>query len=141
MRKDDAPCEYCGEIMNYRYEEKWKHLMQCEKAKNSMQEGIDYVICPLCGVSKEDLGVHLSYVHQIPKEKRKELFPDLQIRCSKYTEKKNQTCIDRYGSVSPLTDPKIKQKAKDTTRKNYGVDNHFASPELQDKIKATNNER
>jgi len=141
MRKDDAPCEYCGKTMNHRCDERWNHLMQCEKAQQSMQEGIDYVVCPICGIWKEDLGVHLFRVHQIPKDKKDELFPDLQSRCSKYIEKKNQICLERYGSSSPFGDKDVRQKAKDTTREHYGVDNPFASPEVQDKIKVTNNER
>jgi len=141
MRKDDAPCPYCNEIINHRTVEKWDHFRNCIETNKIMVEGEDYVVCPICGLWGRDIGPHMVRIHQIPKDKRKELFPDLQIQCRKYTEEKDQTCIARYGSTSPLGNKDVRQKAIDTTRENYGVDNPFASSEVQGKIKSTNIER
>jgi hypothetical protein len=73
MRKDDAPCPYCNEIINHRVNEKWTHFSICEKANEIMVEGEDYVVCPICGTWGRDLGNHMVQVHKITKEKRQEL--------------------------------------------------------------------
>ncbi len=52
-----------------------------------------------------------------------------------------QIVIDRYGveNISQLDE--VKNKKKNTTRKNYGVDNPFQSEVIKEKIKSTNLEK
>ena len=73
MRKDDAPCKYCGETINHRCKEKWDHYRVCPEAAKVLIELEDYVVCPLCGLWGRDIGPHLVHIHQMSKEKRKEL--------------------------------------------------------------------
>jgi len=52
--------------------------------------------------------------------------------------KRKQTCLEKYGSVSPLGNKNIQTKSKQTNLEKYGVEYIGASSEIQNKIKQTN---
>jgi hypothetical protein len=47
--------------------------------------------------------------------------------------KREHTCIDKYGCITPLQNEKIKQKIKNTCLEKYGVGNPSQSPEIHQK--------
>ena len=65
--------------------------------------------------------------------------------CSHYsddTKKKfKETCLNRYGSTSPLNSKKIQEKIKETCIKKYGVDNYSKSDIYKENYKKTCLER
>jgi len=140
-RKDDAPCEYCGETINHRIKEKWKHYRECNRAKEVMIKNIDYCECPICGLWGKDIGRHMVIVHKLDKKTRKEIYPNLIIRCKSCVERTENTNLEKYGSASHLGNKNIRRKITKTFLEKYGVENPFASDEIQEKIKITNQER
>lgn len=63
--------------------------------------------------------------------------------CGRKVAQKNRekTNLDRYGSVSPLGNAKVREKIVATNLKNLGVENPAQSESVQEKIKSTNIER
>jgi hypothetical protein len=59
----------------------------------------------------------------------------------KGSEKRKQTCMDRYGSTSNLTHPVTQKKIKTTMIEKYGVDHPMKNPDIKQKLGDTKNER
>jgi hypothetical protein len=81
--------------------------------------------------------------YQLEHVKNKAIATRLERYGCKYFNKDitKQIVIDRYGveNISQLDE--VKNKKKNTTRKNYGVDNPFQSEVIKEKIKSTNLEK
>lgn len=52
-------------------------------------------------------------------------------------EKRQQTCISKYGAKSPMELDSVKNKMAATCRERYGCDNAFQNKEIQDRAKKT----
>ena len=53
-------------------------------------------------------------------------------------EKREKTCLERYGSTSPLKNEQVKQKIKNTFREKYGVEDNISQREGHaERMKAT----
>ena len=55
----------------------------------------------------------------------------------KRAQKAKETFKEKYGVDNPMKAKEIQEKAKETFKEKYGVDNPLASKEIQDKIKKT----
>lgn len=53
------------------------------------------------------------------------------------TERKKQTCLERYGVENPFQSKEIQDKAKRTNLERYGCENVFSNEEVKEKIKQT----
>ena len=56
-------------------------------------------------------------------------------------DRTKQTCIEKYGVVSPGLSQDVKKKIEQTNLEIYGVKNVFANEDIKNKIKKTNIER
>ena len=63
------------------------------------------------------------------------------ILTNKGKEKREKTCLEKYGSNSALGSNKIREKGKVTSLKKYGVECPASSDEIRNKIKNTNLEK
>lgn len=154
-RKDDKPCEYCGEIVNHRNEHLWPHYQyECKQTVKKMVEGRDYVVCPVCNEWKKDLSKHLADKHGIPKDEYKVKYPDLKMKCSKTVvkgeitkqkrgtainspqtvAKTKKTSLERYGTDNPKMIPEAREKARKTMRRRHGVDYSYQSSKIYAKV-------
>ena len=87
-------------------------------------------ICPVCG-KKEIKFISLSQGYN----------KFCSSYCSHYSEntkeKFKKTCLEKYGSTSPLSSKEIQEKIKETCLEKYGVDNYFKSNIHKEKYKST----
>lgn len=134
-------------------------------------EGVDYVVCRICGGRFKLLDSHLPRTHNMTKEQYLKLYPDSLLICEvsvqhrkdaqdkidatnlerygvkrptqseKIRDKVKATNIERFGAEHPMQTEKSKNKYKETSMRNYGVDNPLKSKEVQDKMKQTNLEK
>ena len=59
------------------------------------------------------------------------------VNSSKTKEKTKQTCLKKYGTISPGQNEEIKQKSKQTCLKKYGTEYSFQSSVVREKTKNT----
>lgn len=52
-------------------------------------------------------------------------------------QKREQTCLNKYGNRNAIASEEVKKKIRDTNIRKYGVDNPFKLQETQDKYKKT----
>lgn len=52
-------------------------------------------------------------------------------------QKREQTCLEKYGAKNPLSCKKIQEKVKQTNLEKYGTENPFGNTEIRDQIKST----
>jgi glucan-binding YG repeat protein len=59
--------------------------------------------------------------------------------CTTYrmTQKRQKTCLEKYGVENPLQAKEVRQKMKETCLEKYGVENPFQADEVKQKIKDT----
>lgn len=55
----------------------------------------------------------------------------------KIVEKREKTCLKKYGTRSSLQSKEVKDKAKKTLLKNYGIEHPFHSEKILEKVKKT----
>jgi len=55
--------------------------------------------------------------------------------------KRENSCLEKYGSTTPLSNEDIKEKIINTNMIKYGVKHNFSAKEVQDKIKETNKKK
>jgi predicted transcriptional regulator len=137
----DRPCKFCGEIMNHRCEHVWEHYKNCTKAREQLQEGRDYVVCPECGKWGEEIGFHLNSIHGLNKKLRKQKYPNLKTRCDVVQDKIKKTNIERYGCEVAIRSVSVQAKVKETCQKNYNTDHPWKNKEVHEKQKKTMQER
>ena len=58
-----------------------------------------------------------------------------------WKEKRNKTCIERYGDITPLTNDEVKNKIKQTNIERYGVENVMKNNNIKTQAQTTNLER
>ena len=63
------------------------------------------------------------------------------INDTEWRDKKNKTCLDRYGNISPLANINIKNKIKQTCLERYGVENPMQNADVKNKAISTNIEK
>lgn len=59
----------------------------------------------------------------------------------KGTEKRKQTCMERYGATSNLAHQETKEKIKKTVKRKYGVDHIMHRQESKEKLQTTKTEK
>lgn len=104
-------------------------------------EGVDYVVCAICGGRFNFLVIHLVRTHKINKEQYLELYPNslliseigLQIQ-KDGLEKGKKTNLDRFGVENAFQSEMIKDKIKKDNLEKYGVEYNVQRPEVAAKI-------
>ena len=56
-------------------------------------------------------------------------------------EKRNNTCLERYGTTVPLRNENVREKSKQTCLEKYGVESYVQLKECHDKMKDTSLDR
>lgn len=86
-------------------------------------------LCPVCKGPKKFYGFTKQY-RTYCSQKCKGSDP-------KFKEKIKKTCLEKYGTTTPLTNKKIKEKTIKTNLEKYGVENVSQSEIIKEKIKET----
>ena len=98
--------------------------------------------CPICNKYKKFLSFKLGYSNTCSKECSRKLaiINTKKTKLEKYgsstynnSNKRNETNLLKYGYKCPLSNNLIKEKAKETSIKNYGVDNILKIKEIHNK--------
>lgn len=104
-------------------------------------EGVDYVVCAICGRRFINLPIHLSRAHNISKEEYLKRYPgsllmcDIGIRVQKGgLDKGKKTNLERYGVENVFQSEVIKDKIKKDTINKYGVEYNVQRSEIIIKI-------
>lgn len=65
------------------------------------------------------------------------------VKCTNQNRKERfkQTCLEKYGTTSPLQNPDVKEKRRQTSLKKYGVPYALQNSEVKKKAEQTNLER
>ena len=86
-------------------------------------------LCPVCGNRCKFISFGLGYMYHCS---RKCMCLDDKVK-----NKREQTCIERYGSNNTFCSDSIKEKIKQTCIKKYGVDNYAKTDEYIIKVQQT----
>jgi hypothetical protein len=82
---------------------------------------------------------HLNYIKETTRLKQKEAHAKRDNSWSDTQRNKfKKTCLEKYGTTSPLASKEIQEKSKKTLVKKYGVDNPMKNKEIQTRAKETN---
>lgn len=104
-------------------------------------EGVDYILCQICGDRYKNLPIHLARSHNMSKEEYYELYPgfplmsDSGIRIQKKgLDKGKITNLERFGVENPFQSEDIKDKIKKDNFDKYGVEHNMQRPEIAAKV-------
>jgi len=137
-RKDDRPCEFCGEIVNHRHANIWSHYQVCKQTIKPMKEGYDYLKCPECSEKVLLLGRHLKNFHGWNNDRIAVARNNgLVLEAGATKCRKSTTCRKKYGSDHHLASKQVREKISRTTKEKYGVDNVASLKSIKDKQKET----
>ena len=56
-------------------------------------------------------------------------------------ERRDSTCIERYGTINPITTPEIQEKKKRTSQERYGGNSPMCSEDVRNKSRKTSKEK
>lgn len=120
-----------------------------EKIKQTLLDkyGVDNVMdvpefkAKVAETVKQNLEENPNYWAEI-QEKTKatkiEKYGSLELANKISKEKREKTCLEKYGSTSPLKNEQVKQKIKNTIREKYGVEDNISQREGHaERMKAT----
>ena len=122
--------KYNGYVNEFKTEEE---ALYCLKCKTDYSEHI----CPICGNLSKFYNRRIGYCKSCcNKECLKEFVNTQEVQ-----NKREQTCLEKYGAKCSLGNKDIRKKAEQTMIDRYGAPNVFLLSEVQDKIKQTNKEK
>ena len=131
------------EILNYgSHENAQKIKVQHTRKSNIEKYGVEWVSqtehCKNTTIQTNRKKYGVDWYYQSDEFKLKSCDTKLRLHGDAHyrnDEQIYQTCLDRYGSISPFGNEEIRNTINQTNIKNFGVDNPWKVKEIQDKCK------
>lgn len=142
-KRGSKQCPHCGDWFIFGGET--AHLQDCmAKHPDKYTEGRDYVKCPDCGNAFLHLGRHLRKEHGWDKDKlAKAVNEGLQLSAevvkNRWSDGQNMAAIqqtreiamkEKYGVANPFSFPEVQKKIRQTNQGRYGVSHPMQNAEV-----------
>lgn len=110
-----------------------------KKIRVYKEEGVDHVICKICGYKARDLSAHFRYARppHIKLKEYRQMYPDARIACSDVELKRKKTNMKLHGNPNyrnsdaqsagirkAMSDPSVIERMRETKQRRYGDPNY-----------------